>query len=240
MKKIIVGNWKMHGDAAMAHTLAMDVADAAAKAPHEVVICPPALLLSQVATALIGSSVKLGGQDCSPEAEGAFTGDISAPMLKAAGCAYVIVGHSERRQHHGETNATVRAKAARALASGLIPIICVGETAGERDAGKTLETVTQQVKECLPSHQPIATSPYFLLAYEPVWAIGSGKIPTQADIGQMHAAILEAAAKPLSILYGGSVKPENAREIMAIPHVSGVLVGGASVKAEEFCKIIRD
>jgi len=264
MQKTIVGNWKMHGEPAMAHDLALAVADAADKLPAgiEVVVCPPAILISQVITSLIGSKVKVGGQDCHSQPSGAFTGDIGAPMLKAAGCSHVIVGHSERRLYHQESNEDVRQKAARAIESGLIPIICVGESEAERDSGQAMEAVGRQLVESIPGWgrsysaganlAPLPASPlmgegkcHFLLAYEPVWAIGSGKTPSGDDIRQMHLHIRSVAALQLglaperiSVLYGGSVKAANAREIIGVEGVSGVLVGGASVKAEEFCNIV--
>ena len=174
--------------------------------------------------------------------DGAYTGDISAPMLKEAGCAYVIVGHSERRSQHHESSGDVRKKAFRAIRSGLKPIICVGETLHERESGKAEATVVQQVMESLPEE---ADKGNFVLAYEPVWAIGSGQTPTLANIAEMHSQVTNAAAKCIGskpehmrVLYGGSVKADNAAEILATEGVAGVLVGGASLKAEEFCKII--
>ncbi|MDE3061221.1 MAG: triose-phosphate isomerase [Pseudomonadota bacterium] len=240
MRKFIIGNWKMHGAAAEAHTLVEAVAEAAAKAPQaEVIVCPPTTLLAQVTSWLVGSNVKTGGQDCHAEAEGAHTGSISAAMLEEAGAAYVIVGHSERRAAFGETNDEVKKKAQAAMGVGLIPIICVGETAAERDAGKAEEVVARQVSESLPKG-------HFLLAYEPVWAIGTGKTPTARDIESMHAHIIAVAAREtglarerIFVVYGGSVNAANARQILATKGVSGVLVGGASLKAEAFCNIIN-
>lgn len=243
MKKLIVGNWKMHGNAAMAHALAESVAAAAAASKADVAVCPPATLLTQVVGWLIGAKVKTGGQDCHAEAEGAHTGDISAAMLKEAGAAYVIVGHSERRAAYGETNAEVAEKAAIAMKSGLIPIICVGETAEQRKAGREKAVVGRQVKESLPEG---AVSSHFVLAYEPVWAIGSGRTPTPEDIREMHAHVTAVAARhtgltadKICVLYGGSVNAANAAILLAIDGVGGVLVGGASVKAEEFTTILR-
>jgi triosephosphate isomerase len=240
MQKIIIGNWKMHGEAGLAHALTSSVADAADKQPDaRVVLCPPAVFLGQVSTWLVGSTVHLGGQDCHAEAQGAFTGDISAAMLKDAGCGYVIVGHSERRKFHHESNDEVRQKAARAIAIGLVPVICVGESEAERLAGKAEAVVGTQLRECIPAEATVNEAGFanFVLAYEPVWAIGSGKTPTGDDIGQIHAYILSVAG-PVPVLYGGSVKQDNAAAIMAIPGVSGVLVGGASIKTDEFCRII--
>lgn len=238
----------MNGLAATAHPLAEAVAVEAAKWPdRQVVVCPPATLIDQVTSWLIGSAVKTGGQDCHAHLSGAYTGDISAQMLAEAGCAYVLVGHSERRQYHNENSLDVRRKAATAIKTGLIPIICVGETAEERESGQAEETVYRQLSESIPDEAGLDTAGFanFLLAYEPVWAIGSGKIPASDDIARMHAYILSVtskqtglAADTLSLLYGGSVTAENAPAIMAIDGVSGVLVGGASLKADDFCKII--
>ncbi|NBX03449.1 MAG: triose-phosphate isomerase [Alphaproteobacteria bacterium] len=242
MTKLIVGNWKMHGEPEMARALVRAVAVATARAPQhvQVVVCPPALLVSQTAADTAGSPLKVGGQNCHEEVSGAFTGDISAPMLKAAGAEYVIVGHSERRAGYGETSELVRQKAEAALKAGLIPIICIGETLAERENGFAADVVAAQVIASLPS------SGYFVLAYEPVWAIGSGKTPSADDIKQMHAHIIAVASQhagvavdKVAVLYGGSVKADNAAEILALEGVSGVLVGGASVKADEFCKIIE-
>jgi triosephosphate isomerase len=244
MQKFIVGNWKMYGDPAAAHPLVEAVAAHAAKLPAgvQVVVCPPSLLAVQVTSWLIGANVKTGGQDCHAQPEGAFTGDVSARMLADSGCAYVIAGHSERRLHHCETSEMVGHKAAAAIAAGLIPIICIGETAEERDTGIAESVVAAQLRQSIPKQ---AAAGNFVLAYEPVWAIGSGRTPTQGDIARMHAYIVSVAtertglaAEHIAVLYGGSVKAENARGIMAIAGVSGVLVGGASLKANEFCGII--
>lgn len=233
-RKLIVGNWKMHGDSAMALLLTEEAATCAAKARDfaQVVLCPPATLMHMVARTMIGSLVHMGGQDCSPAAEGAYTGDISVTQLKEAGCSYVIVGHSERRAMHHETNEIVCAKSKAAIGAGLIPIICIGETLVERDAGKAQEIVSKQLKESLPQG-------HFIVAYEPVWAIGTGRNASPADIESMHAHIAANTPKGTQILYGGSVKAANAREILTIKGVSGVLVGGASLKPEEFNVIIE-
>lgn len=240
MTKWVVGNWKMHGGAAMAGELVRAVAAAAAQSRAEVVVCPPYVLLSHVAQLVSGSAVKLGAQDCHPQAEGAHTGDVSAPMLKEAGCRYVIVGHSERRSAYGESDGLVRHKAAIAQSEGLTPIICVGETLAQREQGVAEALVGQQVRDSIPEGKG-----NFLLAYEPVWAIGSGKTPTVDDIEQMHRHIVSVASErtgrapeAMAVLYGGSVKAANAASIMAAAAVSGVLVGGASLKADEFCGII--
>jgi triosephosphate isomerase len=241
MKKTIVGNWKMNGNMPMASALVHEISSVAAalRSEHEIIVCPPFTLLSEVAKALAGGFIQLGAQDCSAHSEGAFTGEISASMLVEQGCRYVIVGHSERRAYHGETSVLVKSKAEAALAAGLIPIICVGETRDEREAGRAEAVVSEQLRESLPLiHDSRLTIHDFLLAYEPVWAIGSGKIPSISDIEAMHAHILRLYPKA-NVLYGGSVKAANAAEIMALPGVSGVLVGGASLKAEEFLGIIK-
>ncbi len=241
MKKIIVGNWKMNGTRDMARELALAVAGCGGDA--RVVLCPPAVLLAPVVEALSGSRVAAGGQDCHAKEKGAYTGDISAAMLKDAGCEYVIVGHSERRQAYGETDVLVRAKATAAIASGLIPIICFGESDAERSAGRAEEIVARQVADSIPDE---AGEGNFVLAYEPVWAIGSGKTATLDDIARMHAHVLGVASAhtglsgpQIAVLYGGSVNAANAAEILATPGVSGVLVGGASLKEDEFCTMIK-
>lgn len=243
-KTYIVGNWKMHGDAASARTLVEAVVVQASKMPAsvEVVVCPPATLARDVASQVAGSRVRVGGQDCHDQADGAFTGDVSAAMLKDVGCGYVIIGHSERRSLHKETSELVRKKALRAIKTRLIPIICIGETRDERVAGKAYEVVGGQLWDSIPEETQEAD---FILAYEPVWAIGSGLTATTDDIRDMHTYILGEAAKKtglatgsIPVLYGGSVKAAGAREILTTDGVSGVLVGGASLKAEEFCNIV--
>lgn len=245
MKKWIVGNWKMHGNPAMTQALAHAVAEKALHCTHaEVVICPPHIWLAEAKQAIAGGAlhhpVHLGGQDCHPQAEGAYTGDTSAIMLKEAGCRYVIVGHSERRAAYGESDDLVRSKAASAQLAGLIPIVCVGETLAQREKGMAEPVVSQQVQASIPEG-----AGNFLLAYEPVWAIGSGKTPTVDDISQMHRHIVSVASErtgrapeAVAVLYGGSVKAANAAAIMKTQAVSGVLVGGASLKADEFCGIM--
>lgn len=234
----------MHGDPDMARALAKAAAVQAEKsrATAKVVLCPPATLLHEVSASLSNDTVQTSGQDCSPHAEGAYTGDVSATLLKHAGCSYVIVGHSERRTHHRETSDEVQAKATAAMAAGLVAIICIGETDSERVAGKAEMVVGEQVRKSIPKE---AGEGNFILAYEPVWAIGTGKTPTGDDIKQMHAYIISQASEAtglapgqISVLYGGSVKASNAKEILATEGVSGVLVGGASLKADEFNAII--
>jgi triosephosphate isomerase len=242
-RKLIAGNWKMNGLRADGTALAGALAaDSGAGSDVDVLVCPPATLLEPVADALSGSRVALGGQDCHAKASGAHTGDVSAAMLADAGCAYVILGHSERRQDHGETDAGVRAKAAAARAAGLVAIVCVGETEAERMAGRHLEVVAAQIAGSVADD---ATAADTVVAYEPVWAIGTGRTATSDDIAAMHAHIRALLARRLAsggdirILYGGSVKPGNAAEIMAVADVDGALVGGASLKAEDFRAIVR-
>ncbi|GGF15041.1 triosephosphate isomerase [Aliidongia dinghuensis] len=245
-RPLIAANWKMNGLKADGTALAGAVA-ARAKAvgtalAGDILICPPATLIDAVAEALADSPVALGGQDCSAEPSGAFTGDIAAAMLRDLGCSTVIVGHSERRAGHHETDAAVRAKATAALAEGLTAIVCVGETATERDEGRALDVVGGQVLGSVPDGATAAT---LVVAYEPVWAIGTGRVPTLDDIAAMHRHIRELLAGKVvggvdvRILYGGSVKPSNAREILALDDVDGALVGGASLKADEFWAIVE-
>jgi triosephosphate isomerase len=241
MRKLAAGNWKMNGTAA---SLAEIAALAAAHpAPDcDVLICPPATLIAQMVWAAKGTPVMVGGQDCHPKASGAHTGDISAAMLRDAGASHVILGHSERRADHAETDALIQEKAKAAIAAGLIAIVCVGETESQRDAGQTLEVVGGQIAGSVP---PSATAATTVVAYEPVWAIGTGRTPTLAEIAEVHAFLrarltdlVGDEAAGMRILYGGSVKPSNAAEIFAVPHVDGALVGGASLKAADFGAII--
>lgn len=242
-RPLIAGNWKMNGLAQ-----ALDQARAVAAGLEErpagarVAICPPATLLDRLSQALEGSTVLTGGQDCHVKTSGAHTGDIAAPMLVDAGAALVILGHSERRDDHGETSALVAAKVEAALAAGLEPIICVGESLQQREAGSALAVVTGQVRESLPA---VLAGQTFAVAYEPIWAIGTGRVATLPDIEEMHAAIrAELVAlfgehgATVPILYGGSVKPDNAAEILRTAEVGGALVGGASLKASDFLAII--
>ena len=241
MRKLAAGNWKMNGD-----TAALDEIRAlieAHPAPGcEILICPPATLLSRLSTITSGTALATGGQDCHPKTSGAHTGDISAAMLKDAGASHVILGHSERRADHGETDALVAAKTAAAWAAGLVAVICVGETGGERDAGRTLDVIGAQLSGSVPDG---AKSENTVIAYEPVWAIGTGRTPTLDQIAEVHdfmsrslTARFGNAAGAIRLLYGGSVKPSNASEIFAVPHVDGALVGGASLKAFDFGGII--
>jgi triosephosphate isomerase len=240
MQKLIAGNWKMNGLKGALHE-ALELAGQLAHEPAKarVAVCPPATLVASMADALAGADVLVGGQDCHAEPSGAFTGDISAEMLADAGARLVIVGHSERRAGHGETDEIVAAKARAALRAGLEPIVCVGEMLGERKAGRTLEVVSRQVKGSVPAE---LEGRAFAVAYEPVWAIGTGLTPTTAEIEEVHQAIRDLLGKggaAAPILYGGSVKPSNAAEILAAREVGGALVGGASLKCADFLAIIR-
>ena len=207
----------------------------------DIMVCPPAALLAELAVAARDSPMRIGGQDCHAEPAGAFTGDIAAEMLKGAGASAVIVGHSERRTYHRETDADVRAKALAARRAGLLAIVCVGETRAEREAGRALEVVGKQLDGSLPAG---ATAENLVVAYEPVWAIGTGLTPTPGDVAEMHGFIrrnlaerFAAAGEGIRILYGGSVKASNAKELMGVTDVDGALIGGASLKADEFLAI---
>jgi triosephosphate isomerase len=236
-KQLIAGNWKMNELRADGLALARGVAERAAETHHcELLVCPPATLLGVIAEALVGSPVQLGGQDCHPAASGAYTGCISPEMLKDIGCSHVVVGHSERRHTCGETDADVRAKTLGAWRAGLTAIVCVGETRAEREAGRAVAVVSAQIQGSLPED---ATADGLVVAYEPVWAIGTGLTPTLADITEIHAAIRSRIPARTRILYGGSVNPRNAAEILALEEVDGALVGGASLKAEDFWAIAR-
>ena len=239
---LVVGNWKMNGLAASRAELAKIVAGAGKLAGKtELMVCPPTTLIAGFAAAAHGSPVTIGGQDCHAEASGAHTGDVSAEMLADAGACAVIVGHSERRADHHETDAQIRAKAQAAWRAGLTAIVCVGEQRTEREAGKTLAVVGGQLQGSLPDG---ATGANIVVAYEPVWAIGTGLTPTSADVAEVHAFVRKqlterfgAEGCRIRILYGGSVKPANARELLTIPEVNGALVGGASLKAVDFLGI---
>ena len=242
-RPLLLANWKMHGlradGLARARALAADAGDGADAC--DVALCPPATLLAAVGAVLAGGPVALGGQDCHAAAEGAHTGDVSAPMLADAGCVYVIVGHSERRAGHGERDETVARKAAAAHAAGLVAVVCVGESARERDEGQALAAIGRQVRESLPAG---ATPGNTAVAYEPVWAIGSGRTPAPADVAAAHARVRESwdarfsgGGAALRVLYGGSVKARNAGAIMGVPGVDGLLVGGASLSVDAFRSI---
>jgi triosephosphate isomerase len=241
-RPLVAGNWKMNGLAGSAAELAKMIGEAGAvSGKTDLLICPPATLIAGFAAAARGSAIAIGGQDCHAEKSGAFTGDIAAEMLADAGASAVIVGHSERRTYHKETDAQVRAKALAAWRAGLTAIVCVGETKDERAAARALEVVGRQLAGSLPDG---ATAENLVVAYEPVWAIGTGLTPTPADVAEVHGFIRQAlkarfgaGGEGIRILYGGSVKPSNAKELLAVPDVDGALVGGASLKADEFLGI---
>jgi triosephosphate isomerase len=244
IRPLIAGNWKMNGlRASLSEAVAVKDELPASGGAADVMICPPATLVMAMAGALRGSPVVVGAQDCHAAATGANTGDISAEMVADAGGQAAIVGHSERRADHGELDRDVRLKASAAHRAGLAAIVGIGETEGERRAGLALDVVRRQLKGSLPDR---ATAADTIIAYEPVWAIGTGLTPTPADVAEVHGAIRAALAErfggegsAMRILYGGSVKPQNARELLSVAHVNGALVGGASLKAADFLAIIR-
>jgi triosephosphate isomerase len=237
-RPLVAGNWKMNGLKASAAELTRIIAGANSVPNADFLVCPPATLVAQFAALAERSRVAIGGQDCHAEPAGAFTGDIAAEMLKDAGASAVIVGHSERRQYHGETDAMVRAKALAARRAGLVAIVCVGESRTERDAKLATAVVARQLAGSLPDGDVD-----FVVAYEPVWAIGTGVTPTMDDVVDMHGFIRErlmarsAAGQGVRILYGGSVKPANAKELLTAENVDGALIGGASLKADDFLAI---
>jgi triosephosphate isomerase len=241
-RPLVAGNWKMNGLAASVAELAKITAGAAALADYcDLMVCPPATLIARFAAAAAGSGVIIGGQDCHAERSGAHTGDISAEMLADAGAQAVIVGHSERRADHHETDAQVRAKALAAWRAGLTAIVCVGETRAQREAGHTLDVIGGQVAGSLPDG---ALAANLVVAYEPVWAIGTGLTPTPVDVAEVHAFIrgrLTARygdeGEKVRLLYGGSVKPANCAELLRVANVNGSLVGGASLIASDFLSI---
>lgn len=243
VRPLVAGNWKMNGTRTALAEFGLMVSgyDPALKAVVDLMICPPATMIAALSAAAAGSGLAIGGQDCHAKASGAHTGDIAADMLADAGASAVIVGHSERRTDHGETDAIIKAKAEAALRAGLVAIVCIGETRAEREAGKTLDVVRAQLKGSIPDG---ATSATLVIAYEPVWAIGTGLTPTAKDVEEVHAVIradlttlLGAEGMKSRILYGGSVKPSNAKELMGVANVDGALIGGASLKAEDFLGI---
>jgi triosephosphate isomerase len=242
---MVAGNWKMNGSRASLDELALMSTGftPALRQKLDLMICPPATLVLAASQRAVGTGIAIGGQDCHANDAGAHTGDLSAGMLFDAGATAVIVGHSERRADHNESDATVRAKAEAARRNALIAIICVGETRADREAGKTLAVVRRQLKGSIPDHM---TSRDLVVAYEPVWAIGTGLTPTAGDVAEVHAMIRQdlrrivgkEEAEKVRILYGGSVKPSNAKELMSVPNVNGALVGGASLKALDLLGIV--
>jgi triosephosphate isomerase (TIM) len=240
MRQLIAGNWKMHGLSEDAAAIVGQLRGSCGDLACDLLVCPPFTQIAAVAGILAGSPVAVGGQDCHGNERGAHTGDISAAMLRDVGASWVIVGHSERRHDHHETDALVHAKARAAIGAGLTPIVCVGETEAQRVAGEQDKVVGAQLTGSLPAGFA------GVVAYEPVWAIGTGKTATEADVAAMHLFIRETLVKRLGhagggirILYGGSVRPANAGSLLAVPHVGGALVGGASLKAEEFLGIAK-
>jgi triosephosphate isomerase len=242
MRQLIAGNWKMNGESGALSTLLEIRKGVEARAPAaDILVCPPATLLARARQA-VADAFALGGQDCHPESSGAYTGDISAEMLRDSGASSVIVGHSERRRHHAESSALVAAKARGAWRAGLTAIICIGETELERNAGSAREVCSRHIAQSVPE---AATADNTIVAYEPVWAIGTGRTPTSSEIAEMHgfireclAQLLRDEAEGIRILYGGSVTPANSTEILALENVGGVLVGGASLKAAQFLEIL--
>ena len=242
MRQLIAGNWKMNGiGRSLDEVRSLGKALLATPPPAEVLVCPPATLIAR-AVEVAQNAFQIGAQDCHAEPSGAFTGDVSAEMLRDAGAAAVIVGHSERRHFHNETSAEVAAKASAAWRAGLLAIVCIGETETERAKGSALAVCAQQLDASVPDH---ATAENTVVAYEPVWAIGSGHTPTSPEIDEMHRHVRDclarrfgAAASGFRILYGGSVKPANAKQILGLDCVDGVLVGGASLRATDFLEII--
>jgi triosephosphate isomerase len=243
-RPLVVGNWKMNGLRKSSTELLRLLEDAVKLPRHiDLVVCPPATLVANFAGLARGSRVRIGAQDCHPEPAGAYTGDVSAEMLADAGAVVVIIGHSERRSYHKETDAQVRVKTLAAWRAGMTAIVCIGETRAEREARQTLDVVARQLSASLPEG---ARGENLVVAYEPVWAIGTGLTPTAADIAEVHKLIrnklvdrYRGAGEAMRILYGGSVKPANAKELISVENVDGALVGGASLKADEFLSIAR-
>ncbi|MEZ5830009.1 MAG: triose-phosphate isomerase [Dongiaceae bacterium] len=243
LRPLIAGNWKMNGSRAQTEALISDLKARRASQPDlaaDLLVCPPAPYLAHAAKLAEGSGIAVGGQDCHTRQSGAHTGDVAAAMLVDCGCRYVIVGHSERRADHGESSELVAAKAKAAHEAGLIAIVCVGETEAERDRSATLDVISSQLEGSLPADADAAN---LVVAYEPVWAIGTGRTPTPDDVAAVHAHIRKLLigwfkdGAEMRILYGGSVKGSNAASLMHVPEVNGALVGGASLKAEEFWAI---
>ncbi|MCW9035297.1 MAG: triose-phosphate isomerase [Rhodospirillales bacterium] len=246
-RPLIAGNWKMNGLSGDGFELAEALVDGMADVEtpaYDMLICPPFTLIGGIAALLDDSAIALGAQDCHAAEKGAHTGDISAAMLADAGCDFVIVGHSERRTDHGEDDATVKAKAEAAQGADLIAVVCIGETEAQRDAGETLDVVCRQIQGSVPGNSIAANT---VVAYEPVWAIGTGRTPTNDEVQEVHAEIRkeisgllgEEVAQGMRLLYGGSMKPGNAKDLLALADVDGGLIGGASLKAEDFFGIAQ-
>lgn len=246
MKKLIAGNWKMNGDHKSAKALVQDIIkdlDSQILEKADILICPPSLYIDSIKQTLNDTSILIGAQDCSDKETGAYTGQISAAMLNDTGCSYVIVGHSERRQYNGETDQNISVKARNALNNGITPIICVGETLTDRESGNEYNIIEEQLKHSIPEN--IQDDEDIVIAYEPVWAIGTGKTASPTDVEKMHSFIREklkehlAQSENIRILYGGSMKPENAKDLLSTPNVDGGLIGGASLKADQFIAIAK-
>lgn len=238
--KTIAANWKLNGSVALVESMGMALKNWAKTDPYtKAVICPPYPYLTMLNQQLVDTEIHLGAQDCHSKISGAYTGDVSAEMLVEMGCAYVILGHSERRYHYKESDKQVAEKVQAAVEAGLTPIICIGESQAQREMGNAVEVVTEQAKKSLPT----ALNYEIILAYEPIWAIGSGQIPSMDDISEMHGALKLAMKEhgyaQVDVLYGGSVKASNAGEILALTEVDGALVGGASLKEDEFLGILQ-
>ncbi len=239
---LIAGNWKMNASGDMAETLTDGLKAWQGGEGVELLVCPPFPYLGPVGAMIAESAIKLGAQTCHARSSGAHTGDVAAEMLADLGCSYVLVGHSERRADHGESDADVRAQTEAAHRAGITAIVCVGETDSQRDQGQTLDTVNRQLAGSIPDG---ATAANLVVAYEPVWAIGTGRTPTEAEVQEVHAAIRAtlsarfgaATADATRLLYGGSMKPSNAKGLLALPDVDGGLIGGASLKSEDFLAI---
>ena len=244
-KKIIAGNWKMNMKKSDGLNLIKSIKEASKaidESKTEFIICPPFTLIDAASEELKGTNIGVGGQDCHNQTSGAYTGNISADMLKDLGVKFVILGHSERREYEKETSEYIAQKAETAIKASLIPIICVGENLQEREAGLELKVISEQFDKSIPTNE--ATADNIIIAYEPVWAIGTGKIPTLEDIEKIHNLIQEKSeerfkTKDINILYGGSVKPTNAKDILSLKNVSGALIGGASLKSEDFIAIAK-
>lgn len=243
MRTLLAGNWKMNGlHASLAEIRAL-MRSVGQRPAADIIICPPATLIAEAARTVESAPIELGGQDCHAESSGAFTGEISAEMLRDAGATAVIVGHSERRQYYGESDRIVAAKLAAASRAGLEPILCIGESEAERDRGEAVSVVRRQLSDCTEAKfKPTELT----VAYEPVWAIGTGRTPRPEDIVQMHEAVRAVLierfgeqGEQIRILYGGSVKPDNAGKILSLPGVGGALIGGASLKAADFLSILQ-
>lgn len=244
-RKLIAGNWKMNGSLAANNTLLNGIKGELGQPACDVAVCVPSPYLAQCQAELAGTPVAWGAQDVSMHESGAFTGEVSAAMLGDFGCRYVIVGHSERRTYHGESDETVARKALRAIDAGMVPIVCVGESLQERETGQTQAVVTRQIDAVLAALSP-AQLEQLVVAYEPVWAIGTGRTATPEMAQEVHASLRSRmaskdaqASQQIAILYGGSMKPDNARELLAMPDIDGGLIGGASLKAADFLAIVR-